>query len=703
MVVRMLSVGLLAWVCSGSALAQAIVGPPQPEASAFRQHKLVTATISGMRDFLALTQLGEFLGCTPRNGPQQFVIPPDKMAALDGLGIPYVVTADDVQQLIEAEAREIARVQADRDSSFFDTYRTYAQINTELDSIVALNPAIATRVSVGLSQGNASQPRQTIYGVRITGPTIPGAPPKPVFIIQGGQHAREWVSPASAMYAIDELVRDYSTDPAIRQVVDSVEFHIIPVVNPDGYVYTWASSNNRLWRKNRRLISGATYGVDLNRNWATAWDPPVSASTNPASDTYRGTAPWSESETAAMRDYINGLNTARPGSIKALIDLHSYSQLILGPWGYTSTVIPPRAAELRLVMGQMESAIDNTFGVPYTAGLGTDGVIYSASGTAQDWPFAVFGALGFTFELRDTGAYGFTLPSSQLRPTAQETFNGLMAMARFIQIRLQMAVPAPPAAASTTGGTNFAVTITELNSYTIAGTPQLLYRVGTSGPFAGANLTGTKPNFTATLPAFPCGSTVQYYVAATASDGAVVTMPADAPATLYSATLPVCPTPGGFSLVTPLDGAAGVNLTPSFTWNASPGASSYTVIIATDPALLNVVASAPGLPGTSWTLPAPSPLAYSSIYYWGVRAVNGSGSTGSTPLSRSLTTFAACPGDADGNRNVGANDLSILLSAFGSCPGDSNYNASVSFDGNPCIGANDLSILLANFGITCSP
>src|SRR5205814_3666495 len=138
-------------------------------------------------------------------------------------------------------------------------------------------PDLASKLTVGIStQG------RTIYGMRISGPGAPGS--KPAMIFDGCQHAREWIAVMVPMYIADALVRNYDTNPTIKSLVDHLEIFIVPIVNVDGYEFTYAVGGNRLWRKNRRdnssVPGGAgTFGVDLNRNWSVAWNGGQSTST----------------------------------------------------------------------------------------------------------------------------------------------------------------------------------------------------------------------------------------------------------------------------------------------------------------------------------------------------------------------------------------------------------------------------------------
>src|SRR5690606_2987818 len=132
-----------------------------------------------------------------------------------------------------------------------------------------------------------------IFEVKITGP---GGGSKPKVVLNGCQHAREWLSPMSVCWAAEQLALGDGVDGQITALLDSVEVHLIPVVNPDGYEFSHDLS--RYWRKNRRNNGDGTFGVDLNRNWAYQFGG-ASSSGSGSSEEYRGTAAFSEPETAA--------------------------------------------------------------------------------------------------------------------------------------------------------------------------------------------------------------------------------------------------------------------------------------------------------------------------------------------------------------------------------------------------------------------
>jgi serine protease len=128
---------------------------------------------------------------------------------------------------------------------------------------------------------------------------------------------------------------------------------------------------------------------------------------------------------------------------------------------------------------------------------------------------------------------------------------------------------------------------------------------------------------------------------AAAGSHAVTIIATDAsdPANQSQGLLPINLThqpPGAPVLMAPANGSSGATIAPQFTWNAIVGASSYAIVIATDAAFSNIVDSATGLTDPNYT-PA-SPLAYATVYYWRVYAVNACGD-GAASGAFSFTTM----------------------------------------------------------------
>lgn len=161
-----------------------------------------------------------------------------------------------------------------------------------MDTLVAQYPH-AYNVNVGNShEGRA------IRGVRIN----IGGGQKNQVVLEGTMHAREWISTATTCWILNELLT--STDAATQQLAQTFEWIIIPVTNPDGYVYTWTT--DRMWRKTRRPSNALCFGADPNRNWGERWNQ-GGASTNPCSETYAGPNAFSEPESRLLSEYLTSL------------------------------------------------------------------------------------------------------------------------------------------------------------------------------------------------------------------------------------------------------------------------------------------------------------------------------------------------------------------------------------------------------------
>jgi len=221
------------------------------------------------------------------------------------------------------------------------------------------------------------------------------------------------------------LIREADTNDAIENLLDMFDFHMLPVSNPDGYEYTHV--NDRMWRKTRSR-SGSVWdivcrGTDPNRNWAFHWKE-AGTSTHPCSDIYAGPSAFSEPETKAMSDYI----LKNKDKIFAYISLHSYSQLILTPWGWTKD-LPKDYSDMKRVALSAARALKSIHGTEYTVSSSTRAQQEGAGGS-DDWAHGAAGIkYSYTVELRDTGNHGFVLPKEQIIPTGEETLLLLIDMA----------------------------------------------------------------------------------------------------------------------------------------------------------------------------------------------------------------------------------------------------------------------------------
>jgi murein tripeptide amidase MpaA len=302
---------------------------------------------------------------------------------------------------------------------FFDQYNSYEEIIDFITDLEVNYPNLVRLRTIGQSY----QGRDLVV-VSVTSST--GGPNKPGLFFDGGIHAREWISPATALYILNTLVTTYDSDPEIKALVDGLNIWVLPVFNPDGYTYSRSGSNQRLWRKSRSPNAGSTcIGTDLNRNWAFRWGG-EGASASPCSETFRGSRADSEPEVAIISRFI----VAAANNIKGYINFHSYSQVWLGPWGFT-TQVPADVASQNEISRRVTAAITSVYGTAYQYGPSST-TLYITSGSSVDFTYSNGIIWSFTIELRDTGSYGFLLPPTQIKPSGIETLAGWKVFAKHI-------------------------------------------------------------------------------------------------------------------------------------------------------------------------------------------------------------------------------------------------------------------------------
>jgi len=461
---------------------------------------VVRVSIRSAQDLMLVNQLSDDMWShhVAVGGDADFRMSQAGLGTLDRAGIPYRVTIADLQNRIDSEQTRLA--QPMESLSWFSDFKNLAAVNARLDEMVAAYPNLVSIVNAGTSiQG------RVIRGIRIS--RYPAGTALPAFIFTGTMHAREWASTMTTMWIADQFVENNTSDTRIAAVLNSAEVYIFPVQNPDGYEYTWATGGNRLWRKNRRLISGTTYGVDLNRNWSVGWGGSGSSGTT-SSDTYRGTAAFSEPESVGMRDFI-----AAHTNLVGHIDFHSYSQLWLWPWSYTTTLSPDQTA-LAAVGYPMQTAIASINGKNYTAG--PSGSTYGLTGGCiDDWTYGTQGMMAGTIEVRDTGTYGFVMPTSEIVPNAKENHAAAMAMMEKLLASSPITITLAPGSlvADNTASTVEVQTIPVVSTLITNGV-RLKWNLN-GGTTQSAVMTSIGSNkYRASLPAISCGSQLSWFVEA---------------------------------------------------------------------------------------------------------------------------------------------------------------------------------------------
>ena len=484
---------------------------------------VIRATLRNAQDLMLMNQLSDDpWSHRPGIGePSDWRVHRDVLPALRRAGVPFEVFIPDLQAVIQAERERLAQPQEAVD--WFADFKNLAAVNARLDQLVAAHPNMCSIVTAGSSiQGKA------IKGIRIS--HHPAGTNMPGFVFTATQHAREWAATMTAMWYVDRLVEDDGTDARITAILDASEVFIFPVLNPDGYDYSWTTT--RLWRKNRRLNSGGSYGVDLNRNWSVGFGGSGSSGTQ-SSDLYRGTAAFSEPETAGFRDFmLPRINMA------GHIDIHSYSEDLLWPYSYTST-LPPDSASYIKVATSISNAIKSVNGLSYLTGNSWS--TYGATaGCIEDWTYTTIGNMGFCVEVRDTGTYGFVMPASEILPNARENFAGAEAMMEELLKACTVTLASGPSTSLTPNvATPVKVTVTaNVGTLLASGAVRLQWKVD-GGATQSTNMTLASGQWSASLPATACGKTVTWWVEAE-TNFAATRWPANTPTSVRTASTGAC-------------------------------------------------------------------------------------------------------------------------------------------------------------------
>ncbi|NXD44001.1 CBPA1 Carboxypeptidase, partial [Copsychus sechellarum] len=332
-------------------------------------------------------------------------------AHLEAAGVSYSIMIQDVQALLDEERREMLRsgrqLPLNTNTFNYEAYHTIDEIYNFMDMLVAENPNLVSKLEIGRSTED-----RPLYVLKFS----TGGTKRPAVWIDTGIHSREWVTQASGVWFAKKIVEDHANNEGVASILETMDIFLEIVTNPDGFAFT--QTTNRMWRKTRSKHPGnLCVGVDPNRNWDAGFGE-AGASSSSCSETYHGPYANSEPEVKSIVDFVKS-----HGNIKAFVSIHSYSQLLLYPYGYTYTAVPDQQ-ELHEVSAKAVAALSSLYGTQYKYGSIIT-TIYRASGGTIDWTYNQGIKYSFTFELRDTGRYGFLLPAKQIVPTAEETWLAL--------------------------------------------------------------------------------------------------------------------------------------------------------------------------------------------------------------------------------------------------------------------------------------
>jgi len=327
----------------------------------------------------------------------------------DTRGMTYTITHNNLQEAIDWETmmhNKVVKENQLKGVEFaFNQYHSTDEIHAFMDELASQHDDVTTKVLGESVEGR--ELKQILIG--------DGS--KPVIFYDCQVHAREWIAAALCTWVVNEVLTGNNG------LKDKFDFAMVIPANVDGYEYT--RSDDRMWRKNRAHNQGSSCrGVDPNRNFDSNHCGSGS-STNPCSDTYCGPSPFSEPMTKVLHDSIKSFS-----NVAFAYSLHSYSQLILSPYGYTYDH-PADYSAMKASMDAASSALTDTHGKSYTHGA-TAETIYVASGGSSDWYYDGAGVIhSYTYECRPTmgSGSGFILPEDEIIPNSEEVFAGMSAAA----------------------------------------------------------------------------------------------------------------------------------------------------------------------------------------------------------------------------------------------------------------------------------
>uniref|UniRef100_A0A6A7FQ59 Carboxypeptidase B-like n=1 Tax=Hirondellea gigas TaxID=1518452 RepID=A0A6A7FQ59_9CRUS len=301
-------------------------------------------------------------------------------------------------------------------------YMTFEQMEWFLRDLESQYPD-----NVKLSTEGKSREGRNIYLVRVfqssasaarsSGSVSSRGQPRPAVFIDGGIHAREWIAPATVLNMLMK-----QTENCAANTDCDYEYYFMPMMNPDGYEYTW--TNDRFWRKNRSPppLKNDCFGTDLNRNWNPQWGN-IGSSSNTCKEIYRGTTPFSEPETTSAKNVMTRIANNPELDLLVYLSYHSFGQLVLYPWGYTSDLAPTKA-DLEKGGNVYNNALKGVHNVPYVVQQAAE--LYPASGASDDFAYSLPIKYVYTVELRNTRS--FLLPRNEIALTFEENYAGYMAL-----------------------------------------------------------------------------------------------------------------------------------------------------------------------------------------------------------------------------------------------------------------------------------
>jgi carboxypeptidase T len=366
------------------------------------QPLVVRIAIATQAQLMALLREIDVWAVSPDRAAVDALVQPDQYVMLLAQGYQIAIDRDRTalynrpQQRLPGQANGIPG---------YSCYRTVEETYATASSIVGAHPDLAQWIDIGDSWEKVTpggSPGYDLMVLKLTKHSTPG--PKPRFFVMSSMHAREYTPAELNTRFAEYLVNNYGVDPDVTWLLDYNEVHLLLQANPDGRKQAEAGL---WWRKNTNNTYCAntnSRGADLNRNYPFYWNSCASgagcSSGSTCSEIYRGPAAASEPETLAVVNYVrshypdlraDNLSAAAPVTTSGMfMDLHSYSELVLWPWGFTSSSAPNGTALQTL--GRKFAYFNNYTPLPAIG-------LYPTDGTTDDFAYGELGLPAYTFEL----------------------------------------------------------------------------------------------------------------------------------------------------------------------------------------------------------------------------------------------------------------------------------------------------------------
>ncbi|KAK4460214.1 putative metallocarboxypeptidase ecm14 [Cladorrhinum samala] len=370
---------------------------------------------------------------------QPFVLIPDVQAAVSRT-FPSEVAGNSEFDLALTDKSKIFSSFDGMSNLFFRQYQTLSTITSWMRLLEAMFPTITEMTSIGKSYEG-----RDVYALRVGARTEDDQTDKPrkTILVTGGLHGREWISTSTVTYLMWSFITTYAREPMITKILQHFDIIFIPVLNPDGYEYTWRT--DRLWRKSRQQTKlRFCRGLDLDHAFGYEWES-ANLHADPCSDSYGGDSPFQAVEASELAKWARN-QTESGVKFVGFLDLHSYSQQVLFPYAYTCSVDPPNLENLEELAVGLAKAIRLSSGQSYGVASACEGAVdrsrrasdsltrvEAGGGSAIDWFYHELQArYSYQIKLRDTGSYGFLLPSENIVPAGEEILNALKYFGDFL-------------------------------------------------------------------------------------------------------------------------------------------------------------------------------------------------------------------------------------------------------------------------------